>query len=82
MCFLPGLLKLFAIHYLGIHLSIHKPRKCQHLVDKVMASLPTWKACGAPQQGRANSSSKDQDVSSPSVHCHCNFNLTMGVKMH
>ena len=54
MKFLPGDLQAFPILYLGIPLSINKPRKCglQHLVDKVVARLPTWKAGLLTKAGR------------------------------
>jgi len=54
MRFLPGVLKPFPIQYLGIPLSIHKPKKSdlQHLVDKVVAGLPTWKAGLLTKAGR------------------------------
>ena len=47
-------LQAFPIRYLGIPLSIYKLRKCdlQHLVDKVIASLPTWKAGLLTKAGR------------------------------
>ena len=54
MRFLPGALKPFPIQYLGIPLSIHKPKKSdlQHLVDKVVVGLPTWKAGLLTKAGR------------------------------
>ena len=54
MKFLPGGLQAFPIRYLGIPLSIYKSRKCdlQHLVDKVVAGLPTWKAGLLTKAGR------------------------------
>jgi hypothetical protein len=44
--FFPGRLQPFPCKYLGVPLSIHKLKKedLQPLIDKVSASLPTWKA--------------------------------------
>ena len=41
---LPGDLQAFPIRYLGLPLTIRKPKKCdlQHLVDKIAAGLLTW----------------------------------------